>query len=333
MTGWIGIHIQKWLAGNVTAATLHQQNAERWTSSVQSLRTSGFCPTKVGLALLLTVLPFVSVAKETPYLGGRVNDLAAMIDDESQTQLEAALERLETDTGAQLVVLTVPSLEGEVLEDYALKVASTWRLGRKGADDGVLVLVAKDERRIRIEVGYGLEGAIPDVTAKRIIDGIMTPSFREGDFTGGITEATDALAGLIRGETVELPEAGQASDAPLSLKIVAALTFFVVIGTFSVTALFGKGGQSWFLYLFLMPFYGAFPIIFLGPFGLILLAAWVVGFPIIRILTWHSGWGRSFRSSHPGWVTFASSSGGSSGGGGFSGGGGSFGGGGASGGW
>ena len=289
----------------------------------------------VTLVLILTILPLVSLAKEVPYLGGRVNDLAGMIDDASQAQMETALEQLETDTGSQLVVLTVPNLEGAVLEDYTLEVASTWQLGRKGTDDGVLVLVAKEERRIRIEVGYGLEGAIPDVTAKRIIDGLMTPRFREGNFTGGITEATEALAGLIRGEAVELPEAQSYQnfdDAPLSAKLMGISIFALVVGIFSFTAIFGKGGQGWFLYLFLMPFYAAFPTAFFGKYGLILLAAWVIGFPIFRIMTWHSGWGRSFRSSHPGWTTFATSSGGSSGGG-FSGGGGSFGGGGASGGW
>ncbi len=310
-------------------------NVERWALKGPSSHTSDFSPTTLVLALLLTILPLVSLAKEVPYLGGRVNDLAGMIDDDLQAQMETTLEQLEIDTGSQLVVLTVPNLEGAVLEDYALEVASTWQLGQKGVDDGVLVLVAKEERRIRIEVGYGLEGAIPDVTAKRIIDGIMTPRFREGDFTGGITEATGALTGLIRGEAVELPDPGQASrNEPLVAKIFTALIFFVVIGTFSVTAIFGKGGQSWFLYLFLMPFYGTFPLVFLGKYGLILLAGWVIGFPILRTMTWHSGWGRSFRSTHPGWTTFASSGGGfSGGGGGFSGGGGSFGGGGASGGW
>lgn len=308
-------------------------NVARWALSVQSFPTSNFSTTKLVLALLLTILPLVSIAKEVPYLGGQVNDLAGMIEDDSQAQMETALEQLETDTGSQLVVLTVPNLEGAVLEDYALKVASTWKLGRKGEDDGVLLLVAKEERRIRIEVGYGLEGAIPDVKAKRIIDGLMTPRFREGDFTGGITEATAALGGLIRGEAVELPESGLVSGSePLLGRIFTGLIFFVVIGTFSITALFGKGGQSWLLYLFLMPFYGTFPLVIFGKFGLVLLAGWIIGFPILRIMTWHSGWGRSFRSSHPGWTTFATSSGSSSGGG-FSGGGGSFGGGGASGGW
>lgn len=289
------------------------------------------------LALLLTILPVVATAKEVPYLGGRVNDLAGLIEDNAQAQMETALEQLETDTGSQLVVLTVPNLEGAVLEDYALEVASTWQLGREGVDDGVLVLVAKEERRIRIEVGYGLEGAIPDVTGKRIIDGLMTPRFREGDFTGGITEATNTLGGLIRGEAVDLPE-GETyqnfDNAPLSSQLMAMLIFIIVIGVFSFTAIFGKGGQGWFLYFFLVPFYAAFPTAFFGKYGLILLAAWIIGFPILRVLTWHSGWGRSFRTTYPGLTRFGSSGGGGGfSGGGFSGGGGSFGGGGASGGW
>ncbi len=310
-------------------------HVESLVLSVDTPRTSWFQPKYICLAILLTILPVVATAKEVPYLGGRVNDLAGLIEDNAQAQMETALEQLEADTGSQLVVLTVPNLEGAVLEDYALEVASTWQLGREGVDDGVLVLVAKEERRIRIEVGYGLEGAIPDVTGKRIIDGLMTPRFREGDFTGGITEATGALTGLIRGEAVELPEPGQASgNEPLVAKIFTALIFFVVIGTFSVTAIFGKGGQSWFLYLFLMPFYGTFPLVFLGKYGFILLVGWVIGFPILRTMTWHSGWGRSFRTTYPGWTRFGSSGGGGGfSGGGFSGGGGSFGGGGASGGW
>ncbi len=289
------------------------------------------------LTVVLTLAALVAGALEVPYLGGRINDLAGMIDAETRQQLETRLEQLEKDTGAQVAILILPSLEGEVLEDFALKVAETWQLGRKDVDDGVLILVAEAERKIRIEVGYGLEGAIPDVTAKRIIDGLMTPRFREGDFSGGISAAVDALDKLIRGEAVDLPEPGSGTqDVPLAAQIMGMGIFTIVVGLFSFIALFGKGGQSWFLYFFLMPFYGAFPTAFLGPKGLILFVIWVVGFPIVRIMTWHTDWGRSFRTTHPGLITAATSSGSGSGGfssGGFSGGGGSFGGGGASGGW
>ena len=289
------------------------------------------------LTVVLILAALAAGALEVPYLGGRINDLAGMIDAETRQQLETRLEQLEKDTGAQVAILILPSLEGEVLEDFALKVAETWQLGRKDIDDGVLILVAEAERKIRIEVGYGLEGAIPDVTAKRIIDGLMTPRFREGDFSGGISAAVDALDKLIRGEAVDLPEPGSGTqDVPLAAQIMGMGIFTIVIGLFSFIALFGKGGQSWFLYFFLMPFYGAFPTAFLGPKGLILFVIWVVGFPIVRIMTWHTDWGRSFRTTHPGLITAATSSGSGSGGfsgGGFSGGGGSFGGGGASGGW
>lgn len=289
------------------------------------------------LTVVLILAALAAGALEVPYLGGRINDLAGMIDAETRQQLETRLEQLEKDTGAQVAILILPSLEGEVLEDFALKVAETWQLGRKDVDDGVLILVAEAERKIRIEVGYGLEGAIPDVTAKRIIDGLMTPRFREGDFSGGISAAVDALDKLIRGEAVDLPEPGSGTqDVPLAAQIMGMGIFTIVIGLFSFIALFGKGGQSWFLYFFLMPFYGAFPTAFLGPKGLILFVIWVVGFPIVRIMTWHTDWGRSFRTTHPGLITAATSSGSGSGGfssGGFSGGGGSFGGGGASGGW
>ncbi|MCD4749443.1 MAG: TPM domain-containing protein, partial [Thermoanaerobaculales bacterium] len=254
---------------------------------------------RASILILLLVIPFTLQAKEVPYLGGRVNDLAKMLDADVVQDLEDSLRQLETDTGAQLVVLTVESLEGDVLEDFALRVAETWQLGRKDHDDGVLILIAKSERKIRIEVGYGLEGAIPDVKAKRIIDGIMQPRFRDGDFSGGITEATEALTGLVRGEAVELPENESVNENPILAILMAALIFVGVIGTFSVMAIFGKGGQGWFLYLFLMPFYATFPAAFFGKYGLILLAAWIIGFPILRIMTWHTGLGRSFRSSHP----------------------------------
>lgn len=176
---------------------------------------------------------------------------------------------------------------------------------------------------------------MPDALAKRIIDGIMTPRFREGDFAAGIEEAAGSLAGLIRGEAVELPDdtTELSGFETVIAMVMAGGIFFIVVGTFSVVAVFQKGGQAWFIYFFLMPFYLLFPMGIFGLWGLIFPPLWIIGFPIMRRMTWHTDWGRGFRSAHPGWIKFASSSGRSSGGGGFSGGGGSFGGGGASGGW
>ena len=286
--------------------------------------------------LVLVVAALHAAALEVPFLSGRVTDLADLMSPEARHRVEQQLEGLEKQTGAQIAVLTRPSLEGEVLEDFALRVAETWQLGRKGHDDGVLILIAKAERRIRIEVGYGLEGAIPDARAKRIVDGVMQPRFKQGDFDAGITDSVAALGGLIRGDEVDLtgPDDVPSELEELGVRVVVGLISFTIIGLFSVVALFTKGGQAWFLYLFLVPFYATFPVAVLGPLGGLLVIVWLIGFPILRIFTWHSSWGRGFRSAHPGWVTFASSRGGSgSSFGGFSGGGGSFGGGGASGGW
>jgi uncharacterized protein len=294
--------------------------------------------TRAVLVIVFAAVAVTASALEVPYLGGRVNDLANMLPPDSEQRLEQSLAELEEATGAQVAVLSIESLEGEVLEDYALRVAETWELGRKDYDDGLLILIAKEERRIRIEVGYGLEGTVPDVMAKRVIDDVMRPRFRAGETGGGVEEAVNIIGGLIRGEAVNLPEPSSAGeDAPWFAKIFAMLVFTVVIGVFSMVAVFGKGGQTWFLYFFLMPFYLVFPPAFLGLPGLVLPALWIIGFPILRLLVWRTDWGRDFRTAHPGWTTFASSSSSRSGGGwssgGFSGGGGSFGGGGASGGW
>lgn len=274
-------------------------------------------------------------ALEVPFLSGRINDLAGMMQPDTKQRVENTLEVLETETGSQIAVLTVPSLEGDVLEDYALRVSETWQLGRRDHDDGILILIAKQERRIRIEVGYGLEGAIPDIKAKRIIDGIMQPRFREGDFDNGIEDAVSTLSALVRGEAVELPDAGEelSRGEEIVARSIVGLISFLIIGLFSAVALFTKGGQAWFLYFFLVPFYASFPVAVLGPIGGLFVVAWLIGFPILRRFTWHSPWGRNLRKTHPGWVTFASSGGGGFSSGGFSGGGGSFGGGGASGGW
>jgi uncharacterized protein len=294
------------------------------------------------IVVLAAALPLAAL--EVPYLGSRVTDLAEMLPPEAEQTLETRLATLEADTGSQVAILTGPSLEGEALEDYALRVAETWQLGRAEVDDGVLILIARDERRIRIEVGYGLEGAIPDVVAKRIIDDVMRPAFRQGDVAGGLGGAVDVLDAGVRGEALPLPDANQTAVTigDIGARIAAGIIFTLVVGVFSILALFTKGGPSWFLYVFLIPFYLTFPLVILGPAGLALSLAWIVGFPILRLMIWKTPWGKGFRADHPGWVTFAASnssgsgSGWSSGGfsgGGFSGGGGSFGGGGASGGW
>jgi len=286
----------------------------------------------------LVVLAASGVAAlEVPYLSGRVVDEAGLLSPEARVALEARLERLDRETGTQMAVLTVPSLEGDSLEDFSMRVVETWKLGRADIDDGVLVLVARDERRIRIEVGYGLEPVIPDILAGRVIREIMQPAFRAGDFDRGITAAVEALAGLVDGST-ELPPPPEQS-APTGDMVGGLLVFIVVIGVFTLNALFASGCQSWFLYAFLTPFWFAFPSAFFGTrVGGIVGLCWLIGFPILKLLVRSTGIAERLRQTHPGWTTWTSGGGWSSGGGGFSGGGfsgggGSFGGGGASGGW
>ncbi len=135
------------------------------------------------------------LALEVPYLAGRVNDQANLLEDGFEGQLEERLRLLEEETGAQVAVLTIPSLEGDPLEDFSMRVVETWKLGRAGADDGVLILIARDERRMRIEVGYGLEPVLTDAEAGRIVSRMMAPKFRSGDLTAASTRRSSCLVG------------------------------------------------------------------------------------------------------------------------------------------
>jgi uncharacterized protein len=284
----------------------------------------------------------VAAARDVPYLAGRVNDTAGIIPAESRQRLDTALAAVEKDSGAQVAVLTVESLDGDSLEDFSHRVAQTWKLGRKGVDDGVLFLVAKGDRKMRIEVGYGLESKLPDALCGRILDNVVRPRFRAGEFGGGIEAGVEAIAGTLAGKDV-VPKSAPSTAQPLGFagSLLFGFIFLVVITPFSLIALFGSGGMSWFLYFFLMPFWGAFPIAILGPGALVALVAWVIGFPIFKIWLRAAG-GKAFVKAHPKWTSAMVSSGGSSshrgwssGGSssGFSGGGGSFGGGGASSSW
>jgi uncharacterized protein len=284
-----------------------------------------------------------AVALEVPFLGGRVNDLAGLLSDGLEARLGSELEALESETGAQVVVLTVASLEGDPIEDFSMRVAETWKLGGERADNGVLVVIARDERLVRIEVGYGLEGALTDLESGRIISGLMTPRFRAGDFDGGVGAAIDAIAAKLRGEPVELPEERPRNALEGGPSGLVTLILFALFGLpFVNAALASRGPAGWILSLMLAPFFFIVPAAAFGvAAGAIAVLAWVVLFPILR-----SVWPKASRlpgrrsmggrgGIPPIWVggTGWRGGGGSFGGGGFSGGGGSFGGGGATGGW
>ncbi len=160
----------------------------------------------VAPGLLLGVLAALAQPiLEVPALRGRVTDLSGVLDTAQQSALETNLAALEVETGSQIAVLVIDTTGPEAIEQYALRVAESWKLGREGVDDGALLLVAVDDRKLRIEVGYGLEGALPDARAKRIVAEIITPYFKNGDYAGGIRAGVDAMANASRGEELPAP--------------------------------------------------------------------------------------------------------------------------------
>jgi uncharacterized protein len=294
---------------------------------------------RLALALLVLCAAGLAIAQVVvPVLRSPVTDLTGTLSQSQIAQLESRLREFESRKGSQIAVLLVPTTAPESLEQYAIRVAETWKLGRKGVDDGVLLLVAKDDRGVRIEVGYGLEGAIPDVLANRITDQVIVPKFREGDFFGGLSAAIDRLIALAEGES--LPEAERRAQGGRGASGLGSafplLLMLVIFGSGIFRRLFGSAGGAvvtggvagaivWLLTSVLAISIGAAVIAFLftilggGGFG-------------------GGGFGGVGRGRRSGWSSGGLGggwSGGSwgGGGGGWSGGGGGFGGGGASGRW
>jgi uncharacterized protein len=248
------------------------------------------------LALFVIVLHAkLSVALQVPPLQGRVNDQAALLSPATERSLTERLAQFESKTGHQLAVLTVPSLAGDPVENFSLRVVEAWKLGKKGKDDGVLLLVVANDHKMRIEVGYGLEGELPDIVAGRIIRDVMAPHFKHGDYDGGVSAAVDAIIEKTGGDAA-VPAAGQPQSV-VARKPVGPVGRLI----------------AW-----------VFKLAFFGIFALALLFAFFVNL-FIPHRRYYGGFGGG--SSGGGF------GGGGGGGGGFSGGGGSFGGGGASGGW
>ena len=150
------------------------------------------------LAFFLNATPLP--ARDVPALKARVNDYARMLSSYTEKQLDGILRDLEKTDSTQIVVLTIPSLEGEVMEEFSIKVADTWKIGQKGLDNGAILLIAKDDRQIRIEVGYGLEGSLTDLMSGRIIQNVILPRFRAGNFDQGVLDGVQAMVGVVRGE-------------------------------------------------------------------------------------------------------------------------------------
>ncbi len=160
----------------------------------------------LGLTLAL-LAPCVAPAQiAVPALVGHVTDLTATLSAAQLSALEQTLSALEARKGSQLAVLIVPTTAPEAIEPFALRVADQWKLGRKKVDDGAILVIAKDDRSLRIEVGYGLEGVLTDITSKRIISETITPRFQQGDFAGGIEAGINQIISVVEGEPLPAPE-------------------------------------------------------------------------------------------------------------------------------
>ncbi|HXZ95765.1 MAG TPA: YgcG family protein [Burkholderiales bacterium] len=255
-----------------------------------------------------------------PPLKARVTDLTATLSREQQARLEQELQNFEARKGSQLAVLIVPTTQPETIEQFSIRVADSWKLGRRGIDDGALLLIAKNDHSLRIEVGYGLEGALNDATAKRIVSDIIVPYFKKGDFFGGIEAGMQSMMKVIEGEPLPPPRHAtlpSSHSGNFGTALFMGLILVMIVGGI-LRALFGRfaaatlvGGLIGLLaWLFLVPLIMA---VIIGAFGfLFTLFGGSRG--------WYGGWPGGYSS-------------GGFGGGGFSGGGGGFGGGGASGSW
>jgi uncharacterized protein len=258
----------------------------------------------------------------------RVTDLTGTLSAEQRAQLDARLAAFEAHKGSQIAILIVPTTQPDDIAGFGIRVADAWKLGRKGVDDGAILIVAKDDHRMRIEVGRGLEGVVTDLAANRIIEEYLRPSFRAGDFYGGIDRAIDRLLALIDGEPLPAPQQRQWQSTPRGFQ--ALLPILIVIGLIGGPILrrvlgrpFGAAATGGIA--------GLLAWMLLGALGLAALVS-VIAF-VFTLLGGLGGGGWISRGGGLGGFGGGGFGGGGFGGGGFSGGGGGFSGGGASGSW
>ncbi len=267
---------------------------------------------------------FAQTLVTVPPLTARVTDLTGTLSGAAVAHIENELAAFEAKKGSQIAVLMVPTTQPEDIDQFGIRVADSWKLGRKGVDDGAILIVAKNDRRVRVEVGYGLEGALPDAIANRIITETITPRFRQGDYDGGVEAGVDRMIAVINGEPLPAPDRKWEHHDNNIGNFLPLLLAAVFVASGLLRAIFGRlfgslatGGLAGFL---------AWALSHLLPIGL---GAGVLAFAFAMLLGATRGW-----SSGGGWGGLGGLGGGLGGfGGGFSGGGGGFGGGGASGGW
>ena len=331
--------------------------------NIDQYSTAGRCRIAI-FAIAMFVAATHVLAADVPYLTGRVVDNAEILSPPARDRIAGLLKAHDEKTSNQIAVLTLPTLDGESVEGYATRVFEAWKLGQKGKDNGVLVVVVPKDRKMRIEVGYGLEGTLPDVAAARIIRNVMTPAFKAGDYDQGVGDGVAAIVATLEGRgdaaaAVSLADTDTSSgggkssfelkgpELPWYMRILLGCFIFGIIGIFTVVGI-ATPGVGWFLYVFLIPFWAMFPIIVIGPKATVgLLAVYLIGYPVAKlILSRNPAYQKAARelkakgSTNFGGMVITSggssssaSSSSSSSSGGFSGGGGSSGGGGASGSW
>jgi uncharacterized protein len=272
----------------------------------------------------------IAAALDVPPLKGRVNDYGGILSSATISQLDFILKEFEASDSTQIVVLTIPSLKGDNLERFSLEAAEKWGVGQRGKDNGALLVISRDDRKLRIEVGYGLEGTLTDLVAGRIIRKVIAPQFRQGSFNQGVIDGVDAIIAAVKGEFQQgTNSASGKSDENFDFGalIILIIFFSSFIGTaFRRSKLLaaGVGGV-------IMPLIG---FLFLRLTGLALVGLVVVGMIgglVASAMASSSGTGSHPRRMGGGFPGGGGGFGGSSGG--FGGGGGGFGGGGASGGW
>jgi uncharacterized protein len=249
----------------------------------------------MSVPVLLLMATAVCLALEVPYLSGRVVDDAEILSPEARERITELSRQHQERTGNQLAVLTVTTLESESIEDYAVQVFENWKLGQQGKDNGVLLVIAPQERRVRIEVGYGLEGTLPDAIASRIIRNSITPQFKNGNYDAGVVEGVRVLTTVLEGDAPPAAQstsgAATADDTRFRKRVLAGGIIFGLLGVFTLPAVLAPGSVGWFFYVFMLPFWVMFP---LGVLGfrrmLMVVGGYLVVIAVIRMLLSRSGW-------------------------------------------
>ena len=301
----------------------------RWLAAVAAVLGA------VATLLVAPAAPAQSLVAVPP-LTSPVTDTTGTLAADQVAALDAKLRAFEQAKGSQVAVVIVRSTQPETIEQYALRVAEAWKIGRKGVDDGAILLVALDDRKLRIEVGYGLEGALPDATANRIIDEDIVPAFRRGDIYGGIATGVDRMLRVIEGEPLPEPELrSPAQGVPGLFPVLPFLFIFALFGGSIFRRMFGRVGGAFAT----GGLVGFLTWVLIGILGLAL-GAGLLAF-LFALLGGLGGGGGGPGAGSNGWYSrrhgrgwgYPGGFGGGGIGGGWSGGGGGFGGGGASGGW